>query len=333
MAKKYVQSLSATAVLFTDDKGNTESFDLISPMPKNEIVGTLSKEIAGRGDVTRGCLTVMLEMLDNPRFDAYKGQVTTGGKIPKELKTALTETEVSTFQPMFYAYWDTKNKAPDLMDSAKTMAHNARRAAQWDTFISAQRDGGLYGNVKTYSLQYFAYFGLLPCVYTEGKPKKEHLLPVSAMAKAIAIAKAANVQPGLTGIAKMLDEVKQALDVGTITESDIKASYPLSVEITSILKGLIDKLAEDATAKAQNVPPTATDGSVSEVMTEALGKAKRPTLDDDVNKARAVQDAREHDEARTKKDAEILARKMAKDATKAMKDAAIKPVTGKMVPV
>lgn len=284
MAKKYVQSLSATAVLFTDDKGNTDTFELVAPMAKNEIVGTLSKEIAGRGDVTRGCLTIMLEMLDNPRFDTYKGLTTTGAKIPKELKTALSEQEVTTFQPMFYAYWDAKNKAPDGMDSVKLMEHNARRARQWDTFISAQRDGGLYGNVKTYSLQYFAYFGLLPCVYVDGQPDKSRLMPVSAMAKAIAIAKAANVQPGLTGIAKMLAEVKQALDGSTITDVDAKLSYPLAVEITSILKGLIDKQAADATAKAQGLPTTGValqtgdkvqnpDVSIANMAKQALDKA------------------------------------------------------------
>lgn len=284
MAKKYVQSLSATAVLFTDDKGNTDTFELVAPMEKNDIVQTLSKEIAGRGDVTRGCLTVMLEMLDNPRFDTYKGQTTTGGKIPKELKTALSEQEVSTFQPMFYAYWDAKNPAPDDMDSAKLMAHNARRAGQWDTFISAQRDGGLYGNVKTYSLQYFAYFGFLPCVYVEGKADKTRLMPISAMAKAIAIAKAANVQPGLTGIVKMLAEVKQALDGSTITDTDVQLSYPLAVEITSILKALIDKQAADATAKAQGLPATgvalqagdkvqAPEKSIADMAKQALDKA------------------------------------------------------------
>jgi hypothetical protein len=291
MAKKYVQSLSATSVLFTDEKGNTDTFDLVAPMPKNEIVGTLSKEIAGRGDVTRGCLTVMLEMLDTPRFDTYKGKTTIGGKMDKLLKNAMSEQEVTTFQPMFYAYWDAKNPAPDGMDSAKLMAHNARRAAQWDAFISAQRDGGLYGNVKTYSLQYFAYFGMLPCVYVEGKPDKQRLMPVSAMAKAIAIAKAANVQPGLTGIAKMLADVKQALDTSTITENDIKLSYPLAVEIASILKALSDKVASDATAKAQGLPVTGValqtgdkvqdpDTSIAQMAKVALDKAStKPAKD------------------------------------------------------
>lgn len=302
MAKKYVQSLSATAVLFTDEKGNTDTFELVAPMEKNDIVQTLSKEIAGRGDVTRGCLTVMLEMLDNPRFDNYKGQTVTGSKIPKELKTALSEQEVTTFQPMFYAYWDAKNKAPDSMDSAALMAHNARRAAQWDTFISAQRDGGLYGNVKTYSLQYFAYFGLLPCVYVDGKADKQRLMPVSAMAKAIAIAKAANVQPGLTGIAKMLEDVKKALDGGTITDADIKLSYPLSVEITSILKALIDKQAIDATAKAQGLPATgvalqtgdkvqAPEKSIADMAKQTIAKASKGKGKKTASQPAAVKDA------------------------------------------
>ena len=282
MAKHYVQSVSDKAVLFTDDKGNTETFDLIVPMAKNEIVGTLSKEITGRGDVTRACLTVMLEMLDSPRVDTYRGQTATGGKVPKELKKAVEEMEVSTFQPMFYAYWDAKNKAPDAMDSTKSMAHMGRRAAQWDTFIGAQRDGGLYGNVKTYSLQYFAYFGKLPCVYDGDKPQKEKLMPTSAMAKAIAIAKAANITPGLTGIAKMLQEVKDALQKGTVTDADAQASFILATEVTSILKGMIDKIASDATAKAQGLPPTGAalqDGDKVQAPEKSLADMAKLALD------------------------------------------------------
>lgn len=187
---KYSQLFGADALVMADAKGNKETFQYVQPVKEGQAVQALQTEVQGRGVVTAASLSLICTIFDHPRFDGYSGKIPIGERMPKELKAAIREREEAVLMPLFSDYYDAKNKA-DAKAAATNPKHpyHGSKALAWDQFIGALREGGIYGNVKSYAMQYLAYFGMLPCVYAEGKPDKSRLLAVSAMAKLIANAK------------------------------------------------------------------------------------------------------------------------------------------------
>jgi hypothetical protein len=281
---KYAQLFTDAGLVMRDSKGNNETFAYVGKVADNEAIAALQSEVNQRGTVSAGALSLMVSIFDHPRMDGYKGAVKMGDRIPKELKAAMREQEEATLKPLFYAYMNAKNPAD--AKAAETDAKHpyiGSRAIQWDLFIGALREGGVYGNVKSYSMQYFAYFGMLPCVYTEGNPDKARLLSVSAMAKLIANAKTDLVKPEDAGIAGELEMLRLKLEGRndkTVTGSPATAIHALR-EMLKFFEEQAETSAEKATealtgGKAPDVAKMA-DAAVRQAkQTRTKGSKNKP---------------------------------------------------------
>jgi len=140
-------------------------FAFLSPMDNDHALKALKTEVSGRGNVTRAALSCLVQILNTPRTDGYKGQgdinSDTGAQMPKELKTAMRDAESAFFAPQF----------------------DVKQSKQFDTFLTGLRDAGIFATCKGVALKYYYFAGKLPCLYVGGIPQTDKLLSVSAMQK------------------------------------------------------------------------------------------------------------------------------------------------------
>lgn len=139
-------------------------FAFVEPMPTEGAVQKLKGDVAQRENVTRAALSCIIQILDTPRTDGYKGKgdINKDTGIVKELKAALRGAEEAFFTPMF------------------------KKSTELDTFLTGLREAGIYATVKGVALKYFYFVGKLPCLYEGDKPNKDKLLSVAAMQKIMA---------------------------------------------------------------------------------------------------------------------------------------------------
>lgn len=190
-------SVSASSIVFTNTRtGKADPLPFIDKMEESEAVGALEKENRARESGSRAAVSLLAVILDNPRFDAYKGATPIGESIPKELKAAMREAEGEFMKPLFMARHEGKGAKP------------ATVAKLWDDFIGALREGSSYAVAKGKVLAYFAHLGKLPvCLDANGK---ERLLSVSAIDKLLLNAKSgAKKESG--GIAQKLLELAEKI--------------------------------------------------------------------------------------------------------------------------
>jgi len=140
-------------------------FAFLSPLDNDHALKTLKTEVSGRGNVTRAAISCLVQILNTPRTDGYKGQGNinsdTGAAMPKELKTAMRDAESAFFAPMF----------------------DAKQSKQFDTFLTGLREAGIYATCKGVALKYYYFAGKLPCLYVGDLPQTDKLLSVSSMQK------------------------------------------------------------------------------------------------------------------------------------------------------
>lgn len=271
---KYAQLFTENALVMQDDKGNKETFAYVGAVADSNAIASLQTEVNGRGAVTAAALSLMVQILDHPRFDGYSGKVEIGAKMPKEFKAAIREQEEATLKPLFYAFYDAKHaKQAKLAEKDAKHEYHGAKAIAWDGFIGALREGGIYGNVKSYSMQYMGYFGKLPCVYDDGQPDKSKLLATSAMMKMIANAKTDLVPKADEGIAGELKALAQRLaDRNEKTTLGATADALLALRaMLATFEGLQREESEAALAtyEAKNV------GHVTATYQDVLGKARK----------------------------------------------------------
>lgn len=273
---KYAQLFTPEGLVMQDDKGNKETFGYIEPVAESSAIGFLQTEVNGRGAVTAAALSLMVQILDHPRFDGYSGKVAIGERMPKELKAAIREQEEAHLKPLFYAFWDGKNKAKaKAAEKEPKHVYHGEKAIAWDGFISSLREGGIYGNVKSYSMQYLGYFGRLPCFYDEeGHANKGKLLATSAIAKMIANAKtdiAPKQDEGIAGevkaIALRLRDRNEKTKIGAVADG---------VAYLKDMLAVFEQLLREEAEAAQATHAAKTTGDVSKVAQAAVSKAKAP---------------------------------------------------------
>jgi hypothetical protein len=99
----------------------------------------VKRDIDGRENATRGALSFLVQLLDTPRTDGYKGQGDINGddaRLPKQLKEAIRDAENTFFAPFFKGEKTTK---------------------PLDSFLSGLREAGVYATVKGVKLAALAY--------------------------------------------------------------------------------------------------------------------------------------------------------------------------------
>lgn len=271
---KYQVNFSADGVIFLDSKD--KAIDVADHMYAKHVsletaLLETKRELSARGALTDACMSMVCEILHNGqgKLSAYSGKTLIGHSLDKGMKTIVRDVETSTLKPVFVAEFKAKAKEVDQ----QSLAFEGIVEAAWSKFIGELSKGGIYGQCKSASTQYLAYFGKLPCVYNaDGTPDTTKLLRPSTLLKLIANERQSeNPKPKLVSLLQAVQDYLKAEE--NLSEKDAIAGYLIAHDIDATLKGIRDKYAEQATNAAQSMPPNA--GNAPKVASELIGKAKR----------------------------------------------------------
>lgn len=200
MAKKTL-SFTDSQVIITDDKNKSEKIDLLDSIIDLDAIQAVRKEQRAWAKASQGALSLLARMLNNPRFDAYKGTTPLGEKITPEFRGALRDIEVEHMKPVFVADLTAKGNTPATIEK------------QWQEYSLGLRQG-TYAMVKSYVSKLFCHLGQLP-VCENGK-----LLPINAIKTILANAETPKETTGIAGrlvsIAVDLDNRTEKTDLGSI---------------------------------------------------------------------------------------------------------------------
>jgi len=198
-------SFNDKCVIFTDDKGKSQPFDLFDAMSDIESVRAISKEIHAAGSASKAAVSLLTVILDNPRFDLYKGATPWNESIPAEFKGAVRNAEDEYIKPVFFEAHGNPCAHAGVHADALTTEQKADRkkythvSGLFDNYLKDMRAGGSYAVARGVVLEWFAKGGSRP-IAENGK-----LYSVAALKKLIALEKAANKPEDTnTGIAGKL---------------------------------------------------------------------------------------------------------------------------------
>jgi hypothetical protein len=215
---KYAVSFGSAVLTLTDKKGNPVEFAYEHALSLSDSLELTKAEQKKRGDVVRAHLSMLCMIMGHTRLSGYKGKTPIGDKLPAILKEAIRETEVLVIKPAFiapiFAKCLVKDSSHDASEKDKAIYQKVVETADnaWDDYIKGLRDG-MYARYKSIVTIYFAYFGLLPCVYNaDGTPDTSRLLSVTAMEKLIANAKTDLAKEENEGISLALSKIKDELN-------------------------------------------------------------------------------------------------------------------------
>lgn len=246
---KYQVSFASDVTVFTDSKGKIDKFDNIVAVNEHDAIVSLKREGEARISGMQGALSIIVNMFDSPRLDAYKGQTKANEKIPNEVKSARREMETEYLKPLFMA--TIKGSLPD-----------AAKHKQWDSFIELHRKGGVWSLANSVALQYFCIVGQLPCVYIDGKPHKDKLLSQPAMLKIIANMREADdttdkgISHKLTELAALVEGRNEKTVMGN-TGAAIHALKAMLATFEGLQLAESDKALREYELKAEQTQATA----------------------------------------------------------------------------
>lgn len=162
---KYSFSFTDSQVVITDDKTNKNE-------PKLDLLDKVALPVAFRA-LTAGrkadnkasdmAISMLAEVLDNPRLDEFKGKTPHNEKVPSEFLGALRDVETSVYKPAFDASHTEKGAKPGTVEKL------------WQAFRKDELNTGSYSNARSFVCKMFAHMGQLP-VAPNGK-----LLPLHAI--------------------------------------------------------------------------------------------------------------------------------------------------------
>ena len=248
-------SYSDDAVTFVNAKTNkAEKMALFDSMQDLDAIRVVNGEIKARDSVSKASVSLLANLLNNPRLDGYKGTCPINEQIPSELKQAIRDLETEYLKPIFCKPLEDKGTKPGAVE------------AQWQAFARGLREGGSYANTKSRVMAYFSHCGQLP------KCENGKLLTVAAIDKLLQNAKEASPdKPEDEGIAGKL--VKLSLEIDK--RDDAKGKTNLGDNVTAIAalksmlatyEGLYREQLERETANRGN--PT-----ITELSNAAIAKA------------------------------------------------------------
>lgn len=247
---KFTFSFNDNQVVITDQKNNAEKIDLLEKLDTVESLRAIGKEQHASVKASVGALSLLAEMLVDPRFDFYKGQTPINEKIPKEFNSALREKISEYMKPAFIA------------DQLAKGAKQSTAENQWQLYANGLNTGS-FSNAKTWASKFFCQLGKLPTM-DNGK-----LLPLRAIIKMLENAKIPSESEGIAG--KL---VKLSSDLENRTEKTDLGDYPTAIaalkNMLATYEGLyresletlteligntdIQSAAQSAIAKASDIP-------------------------------------------------------------------------------
>jgi hypothetical protein len=247
MAKKTI-SYTDNQVIITDDKNKSEKLDLFDIVPDIDAIKYIRKEQNAGKPASVGALTLLSHMLDNPRFDAYRGQTPFNEKITPEFRSALRDIEVEYMKPLFVSDLESKGQTPATIEK------------QWQEYSLGLRTG-TYALVKSYVSKLFCHMGQLPIV--NGK-----LLPINAIKTLLEDAKPDSSEN--EGIAGKL--VKLSVDIANHTEKTNLGDIPTAIASLKSMLATYEGLMRE---KNERLTLMHSDGIIGHAQS-VIAQAKQP---------------------------------------------------------
>ena len=262
---------TGVALKATDGKAKPFNEAFVSGVDLVTAMGTTKQEIQGRGELTRSMLSILVQVLQSPRIDGYRGKISLDSGLDASYKELMRQAENDTLEPVFNASLDAKNQA-DL----EKPEYKISRTAQWSKYIQDLRAGGMYARAKATASLYMGYFGKLPCAYNaDGTPDTARLIGVTAMEKIIANAKTDLAKVENDGFSKRL--VDLLADVKAKTQKSHIGNIATALAALSELETLFRKLQVEAADHALSENQAKQDAA-AKVQNERDNKARAESL-------------------------------------------------------
>jgi hypothetical protein len=255
-------SYTEDKIVFIDAKGRSESLDMFEAMSDADAVRSIATEQKAAGSASKGAISLLAKMLDNPRLDSYRGTTAANEAVPNELKAAIREIETEYLKPIFCLYHTDKGAKPATVEKL------------WQAYSADLKAGGSYAVAKSEATKYFSYVGKTP-ICDNGK-----LLSVAAIKKLILNAKDGMEKKEKPGIADKL--VALALELHDRTETTIIGDPSSAIASLRAMLVTFEKLQREDMEAAQ-VAHTLKN-PVGDVATKAAAiigtvqKAPKPTI-------------------------------------------------------
>jgi hypothetical protein len=247
---KFTFSYNDASVVITDSNNSAETIALVEKLDTLDSLRAIGTEQNAAIRASVGALSLLADMLTDPRFDFYKGVTPINEKIPKEFNSALRDKIQEFMKPAFIADKLAKGAKPTTADN------------QWQLYAAGLSTGS-FSNAKTWASKFFCQLGKLPCI-DNGK-----LLPLRAIIKMLEDAKLPTENEGIAG--KL---VKLSLELNARTEKTELGEYATAIaalkSMLSTFEGLhretlealtfaignpdLPTIAQSAIAKARETP-------------------------------------------------------------------------------
>jgi hypothetical protein len=192
---KFTFSFNDNQVVMTDSNNKAEPLALLEKLDTLESLRAIGTEQNAAVKASVGALSLLAEMLVDPRFDFYKGKTPINQKVPKEFNHAMREKISEYLKPAFIADKLAKGMKEDKADNA------------WLQFADGLNTGS-FSNAKTWAAKFFCQLGKTPAL-DNGK-----LLPLRAIIKMLENAKLPS-EAGNEGLAGKLVKISSELEKRT----------------------------------------------------------------------------------------------------------------------
>lgn len=249
-------------IIITDDATNKvkDKLTLLESVDHAHAFKVLTQGRKADAKASDVAISLLRDVMDNPRLDGYKGNTPVNESVPNVLKSALREIEVETFKPEFMDSLIAKGQTPTQAET------------QWQEFKNNELNTGSYSNVKSHVVKMFAYMGQLP-IAPNGK-----LLPLHAIKRMLETFMQSKENPDNDGISSRLVSLASALDKRT--ETTKLGDYPTAIAALKSMLATFEGLYRE---QLENITQLHSDGvtaSADEAMAKAM--AMPQTIKDDV---------------------------------------------------
>lgn len=264
-------SYTNTDVVFTNEKGASVKADIFDAMNPVESVRALSKEMHAATSASKAAVSLMRVILDQPRFDLYKGATPWNERIPVELKSAMRTAEDEYIKPVFFEAHGNPSPHAGTHDKDLSTEQRAERkkyshvSGLFDTYMKNLRAGGSYAVARGVVLDWYAKAAELP------EAPNGKLYSVAALKKLIEIQRKENaVEAEDTGISGKL--LTLAGDIAKHTGDDWTMLGDLATGMAA-LQSMLDKYREVYAERALVMTEQLGNQTITGVATAAIDRA------------------------------------------------------------
>lgn len=268
-------SYTNTDVVFTNEKGASIKADIFDAMNPVESVRALSKEMSAATSASKAAVSLMRVILDQPRFDLYKGATPWNERIPVELKSAMRTAEDEYIKPVFFEANGNPSPYAGTHDKDLSTEQRAERkkyshvSGMFDTYMKNLRAGGSYAVARGVVLDWYAKAAELP------EAPNGKLYSVAALKKLIELHRKENaVEEVDTGISGKLLTLAGEMAKHAGDDWSMLGDLPTGI---AALSAMLEKYREVSQARAEAITEQVGNQTITGVATAAIDRAMTTT--------------------------------------------------------